>query len=53
MFDLSQLDFSAIPISISAVSLIGGQTWQNVNSEKTAKNSKCTGRENTSEKADI
>jgi hypothetical protein len=43
MFAWSQLDFSTIPVSISAVSLTGRQTWQNVNS-KTAKNSKCTGR---------
>jgi hypothetical protein len=31
MFAWSQLDFSAIPVSISAVSLTGRQTWQNVN----------------------
>jgi hypothetical protein len=30
----SQLDFSAIPVSISAVSLTGRQTWQNVNSKR-------------------
>jgi hypothetical protein len=30
----AQLDFSAIPISISAVSLTGRQTWQNVKSKK-------------------
>jgi hypothetical protein len=30
----AQLDFSAIPISISAVSLTGRQTWQNVNSKR-------------------
>jgi hypothetical protein len=30
MFAWSQLDFSAIPLSISAVSLTGRQTWQNV-----------------------
>jgi hypothetical protein len=31
MFAWSQLDFSAIPVSIiSAVSLTGRQTWQNV-----------------------
>ncbi len=40
MFAWSQLDFSAIPVSISAVSLTGRQTWQNVNSKKTATNSK-------------
>jgi hypothetical protein len=34
MFAWSQLDFSAIPISISAVSLTGRQTWQNVISKK-------------------
>jgi hypothetical protein len=31
MFAWSQLDFSAIPVSISAVSLTNRQTWQNVN----------------------
>jgi hypothetical protein len=35
MFAWSQLDFSAIPVSISAVSLTGRQTWQN-QWEKTA-----------------
>jgi hypothetical protein len=34
MFAWSQLDFSAIPVSISAVSLTGRQTWQNVNSKR-------------------
>jgi hypothetical protein len=34
MFAWSQLDFSAIPVSISAVSLTRKQTWQNVNSER-------------------
>jgi hypothetical protein len=34
MFAWSQLDFSAIPVSISAVSLISRQTWQNVNSKR-------------------
>jgi hypothetical protein len=34
MFAWSQLDFSAVPISISAVSLTGRQTWQNVNSKR-------------------
>ncbi len=29
-----QLDFSAIPVSISAVSLTSRQTWQNVNSKR-------------------
>ncbi len=33
-FAWSQLDFSVIPVSISAVSLTGRQTWQNVNSKK-------------------
>jgi hypothetical protein len=47
MFAWTQLGFSAILVSISAVSLTSGQTWQN------AKNSKCTGREKTSEKRDI
>jgi hypothetical protein len=32
MFAWSQLDFSAIPVSASAVSLTSRQTWQNVNS---------------------
>jgi len=56
MFDWSQLDFSDIPVSISAVSLTSRQTWQNVNSKRRLqriKNSKYTGRENTSEKRDI
>jgi hypothetical protein len=34
MFAWSQLDFSAIPVSISAVSLTGRQTWQIVNSKR-------------------
>ncbi len=34
MFVWSQLDFSAIPVSISAVSLTSRQTWQNVNSKR-------------------
>jgi len=34
MFAWSQLDFSAIPVSISAVSLTSRQTWQNVNSQR-------------------
>jgi hypothetical protein len=34
MFAWSQLDFSAIPVSISAVSLKGRQIWQNVNSRR-------------------
>jgi hypothetical protein len=34
MFAWSQLDFSAIPVSMSAVSLTRRQTWQNVNSER-------------------
>jgi len=34
MFAWSQLDFSAISVSISAVSLTGRQTWQNVNNER-------------------
>jgi hypothetical protein len=33
----SQLDFSAIPVSTSAVSLTGRQTWQNVNSKRSCK----------------
>jgi hypothetical protein len=34
MFARSQLDLSAIPVSISAVSLTGRQTWQNVNGKR-------------------
>jgi len=34
MFAWSQLDFSAISVSISVVSLTSGQTWQNVNSKR-------------------
>jgi hypothetical protein len=34
MFAWSQLDISAIPVSISAFSLTGKQTWQNVNSKR-------------------
>jgi hypothetical protein len=34
MFAWSQLDFSAITVSISAVSLTSRQTWQNVNSKR-------------------
>jgi hypothetical protein len=30
MFAWSQLNLSALPVSISAVSLTGRQTWQNV-----------------------
>jgi hypothetical protein len=40
VFAWTQLDFSAIPVSISAltaVSLTGGQTWQNVNSKRRCK----------------
>ncbi len=34
MFAWSQLDFSAIPVSIFAVSLTGRQTWQNENRKR-------------------
>jgi hypothetical protein len=34
MFAWSQLDFSAIPVSISSVSLTSKQIWQNVNSKR-------------------
>jgi hypothetical protein len=34
MFAWSQLDFSAIPVSISAVSLTSRQTCQNVNGKR-------------------
>ena len=37
MFAWSQVDFSAIPVSISAVSLGSRQTWQNVNSKEDCK----------------
>jgi hypothetical protein len=37
MIAWSQLDFSAIPVSISAVSLRSRQTWQNVNSKEDCK----------------
>jgi hypothetical protein len=40
MFAWSQLDFTAIPVSISAVSLTGRQTWQNVNSKRRCKDFK-------------
>jgi hypothetical protein len=47
------LDFSAIPVSISAISLTGRQTWQNVNSKRglqIIQNAYCIEREKTSEK---
>jgi hypothetical protein len=54
MFAWSEFDFSAIPDPISAVSLTGRQTWQNVNSKRRLqRNKKCTGREKTSEDRDI
>jgi hypothetical protein len=34
MFAWSQLNFSAIPISISAISITSRQTWQNANRRK-------------------
>jgi hypothetical protein len=34
MFAWFQLDFSSIPVSMSAFSLTGRQTWQNVNSKR-------------------
>jgi hypothetical protein len=34
MFAWSQQDFSAIPVSISAVSVTSRQTWQNVNTKR-------------------
>jgi hypothetical protein len=37
MFAWSQLHFSAIPVSISAISLTGRQAWQNVNSKRRCK----------------
>jgi hypothetical protein len=54
MFAWSQLDFSAIPVSISAVSLPGRQTWQNVNSKRRLQKIKNLQEgKNTSEKIDI
>jgi hypothetical protein len=44
-------NFSAIPLSISAVSLTGGQNWQNGNSKrKLQRNKYVSRREKTSEK---
>jgi hypothetical protein len=37
MFVWSQLNFSASPVSISAVSLASRQTWQNINSKRSCK----------------
>jgi hypothetical protein len=37
MIAWSQLDFSAIPVSISAVSLTSRQTWQHVKSKEDCK----------------
>jgi hypothetical protein len=37
MFAWTQLDFSAIPVSLSAVSLTGRHDWQNVNSKSRCK----------------
>jgi hypothetical protein len=37
MFAWPQLDFSAIPVLISAVSLTGRQTCQNINSKRKCK----------------
>jgi hypothetical protein len=34
MFDRSQLDFSAIPVSMSAASLTSRQIWHSVNSKR-------------------
>jgi hypothetical protein len=51
MFAWSQLDFSVIPLSISAVSLTGRQTWQNVNSKRRLQRiQNVSRREKTSEK---
>jgi hypothetical protein len=48
------MNFSAIPVSISPVSLTTKQTWKKFKQqEKIAKNSKCAGREKLSEKRDI
>jgi hypothetical protein len=52
MFAWTQLDFSAIPDSISAVSVTGRKNWPTVNSKRRCKEFKCTGREKTSEKRD-
>jgi hypothetical protein len=37
MFASSQLDFTVNPVSLSAVSLTGRQTWQNVESREDCK----------------
>jgi hypothetical protein len=54
MFAWSQLDFSAIPVSVSAVSFTGRQTWQNVNSKRRRqRNQNVQEGKKTSEKRDI
>jgi hypothetical protein len=50
MFAWSQLDFSAIPVSISAVSSTGRLTWQNVTVREDCKELQMYRREKTSEK---
>jgi hypothetical protein len=54
VFAWSQLDFSAIPVSISTVSLTGRQTWQNVNIKRRCKVFKNgTGMEKIKEKREM
>jgi hypothetical protein len=53
MFAWSQLDVSAIPVSISAVFNRQTNLTKCNQEEKIAKNSKGTGREKTSEKRDL
>jgi hypothetical protein len=53
MFAWFQLDFSAIPVSISAVSLTSIKKWQNVNSKKRLQRIQNVEREKKSEKRGI
>jgi hypothetical protein len=53
MFAWSHLDFAAIPVSISAVSLTIRQTWQNLSRREDCTDSNSTEMEKTSEKRDI
>jgi hypothetical protein len=53
MFAWSELDFSAIPVSISAVSLTSRQTWQNVNSREECKEFKMYRKGKDIKKRDI
>jgi hypothetical protein len=53
MFAWSQLNFSAIPISISAVSTTSRPTWQNVNRREDCKEFKMYRKGKEAEKRDI